>query len=173
MKSRERRDREFSDYVARRSPALARTAFLLCGDRHRADDLVQITLTKLYVAWDRARKADSLDAYARRVLVRVSIDEARRPWRQRETVSDSAVPQPGHTLVEHPFESPVFEELQRLPPGQRAAVVLRYWHDLSVEETAELLDCSKSTVKTHCARGLERLRDALTTNAEATGATHD
>ena len=170
MRSRERRDTEFSAYVALRSPALLRTAFLLCGDRHRADDLVQIALTKLYVAWERAERADSVDAYARKVLVRVSIDEARRPWRRRELLSsaqavDHPEPEPDRML-----ESPVFDALRELPHGQRAAVVLRYWHDLSIEEVADLLNCSKSTVKTQSARGLERLRAALTENAQENGA---
>ena len=173
MKSREQRDREFSDYVAAQSVALARTAFLLCGDRHRADDLVQIALSKLYVAWDRAQRADSIDAYTRQILVRASIDESRRPWRRREFVSDSPASACGGAVMDDGLDSPVFEELRRLPPGQRAAVVLRYWHDLSVQETANLLNCSRSTVKTQSARGLQRLRDAMAKNIQTNGATHE
>ena len=167
------RDREFSDYVARRSPALTRTAYLLCGDRHRAEDLVQITLTKLYLAWGRARRADSIDAYVRKILVRTSMDEARRPWRRREYFFAATVPEPQAAGADESYQSPLLDELKRLPQGQRAAVVLRYWHDLSVEETADLLNCSSSTVKTQSARGLQRLRAALTANTETNGVHRD
>ena len=172
MKAHELRDREFTVFVEQGSGQLARTAYLLCGDMHRAEDLVQIALAKMYVAWSRVRRADSIDAYARQVLVRVCIDESRRPWR-RETVHaelrrDVAGPQ-----GDLPFESPVLDELRRLPAGQRAAVVLRYWHDLSVEETADLMSCSRSTVKTQSARGLERLRAVLDQHALMEGVDND
>jgi RNA polymerase sigma-70 factor (sigma-E family) len=168
---RAERDREFAAYVAARSPQLLRTAYLLCGDRHRAEDLVQVTLTKLYVAWERVEKRDALDAYARQAMVRASGDESRRPWRRREVPSGDDRAAVGGSAV--------FDELRRLPPRQRAAVVLRYWNDLSVEETATLMGCSANAVKTHAARGLAKLRVALAapgdagTNQAATRGAHE
>ena len=167
------RDRRFTEYVVARSPQLTRTADLLCGDRHRAEDLVQVALTKLYLAWDRVDRSDTIDAYVRQILVRASIDESRRPWRRRE-VDDA---QGGVTFtapeVESHLGSVVFDALRALPRGQRAAVVLRYWNDLSVEETARLLGCSQSTVKTQASRGLQRLRAALNATPSTPGASHE
>jgi RNA polymerase sigma-70 factor (sigma-E family) len=157
---RAERDRRFTEFVVAASPQLQRTAFLLCGDRHRAEDLVQTSLVKLYVAWDRVDE-DTAPAYARRILVRACIDESRRPWFRREVASGGdhrelpAPDDPSH------LETPVFDALRQLPPQQRAAVVLRYWNDLSVEETARVIGCSTSAVKTHASRGLERLRQSL------------
>jgi len=158
--NRAERDRRFTEFVVAASPQLQRTAFLMCGDRHRAEDLVQTSLVKLYVAWDRVGP-DTAHAYARQVLVRSCIDESRRPWFRRELATDhdhSELPAPDDPSH---VETPVFEALRRLPPQQRAAVVLRYWNDLSVEETARLIGCSRSAVKTHAARGLDRLRQSL------------
>lgn len=158
MRARERRDREFTEYVSARSTDLKRAAYLLCGDAHRAEDLVQIALTKLYVAWEKVERRGATDAYARRILVRAAIDESRRPWR-REVVSEHA---PERAVVVEECDDSLLAELAKLPPRQRAAVVLRYWNDLSVEETARLMDCTPSTVKTQAARGLEKLRALLT-----------
>ncbi|QWZ09698.1 SigE family RNA polymerase sigma factor [Nocardioides panacis] len=170
---RSERDLRFTKYVAARSGQLTRTAYLLCGDRHRAEDLVQIALTKLYVAWNRVDRSATIDAYVPQILVRASIDESRRPWRRRE-VADGH--DRGHLPArdgEPDVGSPVFAALAALPPGQRAAVVLRYWNDLSVEETARLIGCSRSTVKTQASRGLERLRAALESTPSANGANHE
>lgn len=165
------RDRRFTEFVISASPWLQRTAFLICGDRHHADDLVQIALTKLYVKWDRVGSSDSLRAYTRQILVRACIDESRRPWRRREVIDGAdrsdLVPAPAPELV----DSAVFDALRALPSGQRAAVVLRYWNDLSVEETARMIGCSKSTVKTQAARGLDRLRQALIDASTTPGST--
>lgn len=162
---RRHRDDEFTEFVAARSAQLVRTAFLLCGDRHKAEDLVQITLTKLYLAWPRVDRLGGVDAYARRILVRASIDESRRPWRRERPGYDpaSGITGPAATESHPPVDerSAVLVALRGLPTRQRAAVVLRHWHDLSVDETAALMHCSTSAVKTHCARGLERLRAAL------------
>lgn len=166
------RDREFTHFVEQSSAQLSRTAYLLCGDRHRAEDVVQIALAKMYIAWSRMRRADSIEAYARQVLVRVCIDESRRPWRRETAQADPRI-DAADPRGDLPFESPVLDELRRLPAGQRAAVVLRYWHDLSVEETADLMSCSRSTVKTQAARGLERLRGVLDQHALMEGADNE
>lgn len=165
MRSRRQRDEEFTHYVAARSTDLKRAAYLLCGDAHRAEDLVQITLTKLYVAWERIERRDAVDAYARQILVRAAIDESRRPWR-REVV---AAQTPEAPTADPAYDDALLAELAELPPRQRAAVVLRYWNDLSVEETARLMGCTPSTVKTQSARGLERLRTLLTTTSAGGG----
>lgn len=158
---REERDREFADFVASRGATLRRLAYLVSGDLDIADDLTQTALTKLYVAWPRVRLSSSPEAYARQTLVRTHIDEKRRPWRRERAYAD---------LPEHVGPDPqasfdeadaLARELWRLPPGQRTAVVLRFWLDLSVEDSARAMNCSTSTVKSQCARGLARLRAAL------------
>src|ERR1051325_2181271 len=134
---------------------MRRTAYLLCGDWHRAEDIVQNALIKLYVAWSRVRK-DSVDAYARKVLVRTAIDEGRRGWFQRERTVD-VVPEPSVTDDSADFDQRL--ALDALPPGQRAVVVLRYWEDLSITETARVLGRTEGTVKSQAAKGLRALRD--------------
>jgi len=179
MGRRDRRDREFSDWVAGHSAHLTRTAYLLCGDRHRAEDLVQITLTKLYVAWERVERADAVGGYARKILVNAAIDESRRPWRREYPDHDPATRESRTSPAAGPDAgvamSPMLLELRKLPPRQRAAAVLRYWQDLSVKETARLMGCTPSTVKTQSARGLDRLRGALSAVEHPTeqGASHD
>src|SRR3954470_10588373 len=78
----EERDRAFVEYVEARRAVLYRTAYLICGDAHRADDLVQIALAKAYVAWPRLERAGNVDAYVRRILVNAHVDETRRGWRR-------------------------------------------------------------------------------------------
>ncbi|CCH35444.1 SigE family RNA polymerase sigma factor [Actinosynnema sp. NPDC047251] len=153
------RDREFSEFVDARALVLRRTAYLLCGDWHRAQDLVQTALTKLYIAWPRVRRDGAVDAYVRKILVRAAIDDSRRGFRSRETVveslPDSAAPDTA------PADFDVRDALAALPPGQRAVVVLRYWEDLSVTETARLLGRTEGTVKSQAAKGLAALRQLL------------
>lgn len=158
------RDAEFGEFLDSRAVVMRRTAYLLCGgDWHRAEDLVQTTLTKIYVAWPRLRSEGSVDAYSRKIMVRSAIDESRRAFRRRENVTDELpeVPSPGPaTGVENAID--VRRALARLPAGQRAVVVLRYWEDLSVSETAEVLGRSEGTVKSQAAKGIATLRKLLT-----------
>lgn len=127
------------------------------GDKHLAEDLVQVCLTKLYLAWPRISVA-KLDSYARRVLVNALIDEKRGLFRKREQVwadvpdypQDSETDGDGYGLL---------AALRQLPPGMRAAVVLRHVEGLSTEETADALRCSTGNVKSQTARGLARLRE--------------
>jgi RNA polymerase sigma-70 factor (sigma-E family) len=165
------RDAEFGEYLDSRAAVMRRTAYLLCGgDWHRAEDLVQTTLTKIYVAWSRIRRGGSVDAYSRKIMVRAAIDESRRAYRRREAVVGSvpevgAVRDPG---VEEAVD--VRQALAQLPAGQRAVVVLRYWEDLSVAETAAALGKSEGTIKSQSAKGLASLRrllDAADDRAEA------
>ncbi|SEP78310.1 RNA polymerase sigma-70 factor, sigma-E family [Lentzea xinjiangensis] len=151
------RDREFGEFVDARALVMRRTAYLLCGDWHRAEDIVQSALIKLYVAWSRVRK-DSVDAYARKVLVRTAIDETRRGFFQRERIVDAV---PERAVTDSASDLDLRQALDALPPGQRAVVVLRYWEDLSVTETARILGRTEGTVKSQAAKGLAALRELL------------
>ena len=155
------RDTAFADYFATRSDAMRRTAYLLCGDWHRAEDLVQVAFTKLYLAWKRIAHREAMDAYARQTLVRTFLSERRLGWFRRESVSDDPADTPvaGHGPEDRLV---LLDALRRVPPGQRAVLVLRYWEDMSVAETATALKCSTGTVKSQAARGLQTLRDLLT-----------
>lgn len=162
----EQRSAEFVAFTRAHRGDLVRTAVLLCaGDEAFAEDVVQTTLTRLYLAWAKARRADAPLAYARRSLTHVFIDETRRAHRRRERV----VASPTDTAVE-PVAAPgdpelrqlVLAALSSLGPRQRAVVVLRHWHDLDVAETARILGCSTGTVKSQNARALAHLRTHLT-----------
>jgi RNA polymerase sigma-70 factor (sigma-E family) len=152
---------EFAAYVAVRRTHLRRTAYLLTGDWDRAEDVVQDALTRLFVHWRRANHADDLDAYVRRMLVNAYLSQGRRPWRRER---------PTEVLPETAYADPTGasdgrDELRRalasLGASQRAVVVLRYWDDLSVEQTAAALGCSTGNVKSQSARGLAHLREVL------------
>ncbi|MCP2248549.1 SigE family RNA polymerase sigma factor [Lentzea aerocolonigenes] len=157
------RDREFGEYVDARALVMRRTAFLLCGDWHRAEDIVQTALIKLYGAWSRVRR-DSVDAYARKVLVRTAIDDGRRGFFQRERTVDAV---PESPVADHSSDLDLKLALDALPPGQRAVVVLRYWEDLSITETARILGRTEGTVKSQAAKGLAALRDLLVDEPES------
>jgi RNA polymerase sigma-70 factor (sigma-E family) len=165
LPSRSDDDERFHVFVARSTGPLARLAYLLCGDQHLADDLVQNCMIKLYQAWPRVRQ-DSVDAYARKVLLRCWLNERRRPWRRSET-RDGLVPDiPGidtdPALTVGSDDTEVLRAaLAQVPPRQRAAVVLRYWSEYSVAETAAILRCSEGNVKSQTARGLAALRAAM------------
>ena len=155
------RDLEFRAYFEARVAVVRRTAYLLCGDWHRAEDLAQTALAKLYVAWPRLNRDGQVDAYVRKIVVRAAIDDSRRWFRRSETTMD-AVPDIKPAAV--PGVDDVVDvrrALAELPPGQRAAVILRYWEDLPIAETAELLGCSEGTVKSQAAKGLAALRQLL------------
>lgn len=158
------RDAAFAEYFAARSGAMRSTAFLLCGDWHRAEDLVQVAFTKLYVRWNWVGRHDALDPYVRRTLIRTFIDDGRRGWRKRErphhTTPDVAA---GPDLTDERLT--LVRALAEIPPRQRAVLVLRYWEDLSIEATAKALNCSEGTVKSQAARGLDSLRALLTVTA--------
>ena len=142
-----------------RRPSLRRTAYLLCGDWHQADDLVQAALVKLYVAWPRIRQSETPDGYTHRILVRCYLDERRRPWRREspvETIDDgAAVTGSADDLLD------LRAALARLPRRQRATLLLRFWLDASVAQTADALGCSEGTVKSQTARALNTLRELL------------
>lgn len=151
----------FDDFVRGRAGALLRSAYLLTGDRHAAEDLLQDTLERVYRHWSRI--ATSPEAYARRALVNGATNRWR--WRRRRPpeaplsdTDDPAGPDHAGTVA---LRAVVRNALRELPARQRATVVLRYFDDLSEAEVASLLNCSVGTVKSHASRGLARLRTAL------------
>ncbi|NYF57828.1 SigE family RNA polymerase sigma factor [Micromonospora purpureochromogenes] len=156
---------EYVEFVEAATPRLRRTAYLLTGDRHRADDVVQQTLTRLYVKWGRARGADDVGAYVHRMLVNAFRQERRSRWFGVQLFERA--PEPGFRAGSSgPDESvvdavAVRAALAAVPPGQRVVLVLRFYADLSVEQTAEVLGCSTGNVKSQTARGLAALRRRL------------
>jgi RNA polymerase sigma-70 factor (sigma-E family) len=159
-------DAEFADWMTARQGGLVRTAYLLTGSQHAAEDLVQATLTKLYLAWDRISDRQHVDAYARRALVNEHRSTWRRASRHLEVLSD-AVPDAGQAPVGYDGErEAVWQFVQGLPPRQRAVVVLRYYEDLSEAEIAELLGISTGTVKSQASRALASLRERVPAREE-------
>jgi RNA polymerase sigma-70 factor (sigma-E family) len=156
------RDKQFHEFVLARRAGLVRTATLLtAGDRHLAEDLVQATLTRLYLAWPAFQRADNPEGYLRRALVNALTDERRRLWRRRERPTAELPELPRADQHQEPLADSMRQALRDLPPKMRAAVVFRYFHDLTVPETAEALGCSEGTVKSQTSRALDRLRTAL------------
>lgn len=153
-------EQEYVEYVTARLPALRRLACLLCGDEHRADDIVQDAITKLYVHWDKARAATNLDAYARTVLVRTFVDEKRLAW-SRVRLFASAPDRPNRADLGVDDRTAVRAALSGLPARQQAVLVLRFLYDLRVAEVSEILGCSEGTVKSQTHHGLAALRQVL------------
>jgi RNA polymerase sigma-70 factor (sigma-E family) len=160
MGSRTRtRDEEFSAYMAARQPSLMRTAYLLTGDRHSAEDLVQTSLAKLYLAWDKVHDRGSLDAYVRRIMVNENNSLWRRAWRRREFASDTVPEQQVVDAYDEGARGALWDLVQTLPRKARAVVVLRYYEQLTEAETAEVLGISVGTVKSQASRALATLRE--------------
>jgi RNA polymerase sigma-70 factor (sigma-E family) len=158
-------DAEFTQFVTARIPACRRIAFLLCQDWHRADDLVQAAITRLYLYWDRARRMEHPDAYLRTILVREFLAERRSGWVTRVALVGPA-PEKAAPAADVEVALDMIAALASLPPRQRATLVLRFYCDLSVAETAKLLGCSAGTVKSQTARGVDALRQRLGGPAE-------
>ncbi|MER5939107.1 SigE family RNA polymerase sigma factor [Streptomyces sp. NPDC001928] len=146
-------------FVEGRRTALFRSAYLLCGNRDEAEDLVQTTLVKVVLGARRHPRLDNLDAYARKTLVNTFIAARRRFWRREQAYGE--LPDVPERSVDSDTGVMVRAALAQLAPKQRAVLVLRYWEDLSVADTAELLGMRESTVKSHTARGLAALRAAV------------
>ena len=154
---------EFTEFAVARTPTLFRTAYALTGDWHRAEDLVQEALGRLYVKWSRVSRAEDPAAYARTTLVRLFIsDRRRRSSTERPTAdlgADEQVPDEDVSL-----RLTVLAALAQLGPIDRAALVLRYCEDLDAATTADLLGTTPEAVRTRCRRALARLRDVLGDN---------
>jgi RNA polymerase sigma-70 factor (sigma-E family) len=171
--SRTASDAEFSALVHGCWASLYRTAYLLVGDRGDAEDLVQTALAQTYASWHRVRDIDAAPAYARTVLVNTATSWFRKKgWRKER---------PTETLPEHGYEHDPSDRhslvaaLAQLPPRQRAVVVLRYYDDLSVAQTAHALGCTEGTVKSQTHDALARLRTLLgeAVVPQTLGARHD
>lgn len=158
--SRKARDVEYTAFVAARQTHLRRIAYAICGDWHQAEDVLQIALVKLYVAWPRLHRDGREESYVRQIIVRTNIDEHRRPWR-RERPGLDGHEEPTREGLPFAERSAMFDALQALPTMQRKSVLLRHWLGLSVQETAHELGISQGTVKSHTSRGLEKLQEAL------------
>jgi RNA polymerase sigma-70 factor (sigma-E family) len=156
------RDEEFTAYLNARQPALLRTAYLLTGDRHQAEDVLQTSLAKLYLAWDRVQDRDSVDAYVRRIMVNENNSVWRRGWKKREHATD-VVPEgsPHVDAYDEGASAALWDVVQTLPKKARAVVVLRYYEQLTEAETAELLGISVGTVKSQASRALAALRERM------------
>jgi RNA polymerase sigma-70 factor (sigma-E family) len=159
---------DFRTYASQRRRDLRRTAYLLCGDWYLADDLVQDALAKLFVRWRRVRAKGEVDAYVRRMLVNGYLATHRRAWR-REVATGDLPDVPAPTGSDVGTRDLLLRALAELHPSQRTIVVLRYWDDLSVEQTAAVLGCSTGNVKSQASRGLTHLRGALSSIVTAEG----
>lgn len=159
--SRRDRDAEFAAFMASAAPALARTAWLLCGDAHQADELVQQALVRTYLAWDRAREREPL-AYARRVLANQRVSTWRRRRREVLAATDR-LPDRGVDGGQdvHDDRDQLVRALALLTPRQRRVVVLRHLEGLTEREVADDLGISVGTVKSTASRALRTLRQAL------------
>jgi RNA polymerase sigma-70 factor (sigma-E family) len=149
----------FEEFMAARWSPLYRTAYLLTGERHDAEDLLQTALARTCVRWGSIRDKGAADAYVRRAMVNL----AQRGWKRRgrEVVSET-LPDAGHDhLGLRADHLALWAEVRRLPARMRATVVLRYFEDLSVAETARELGCSEGAVKSQTHHALRRLREAL------------
>lgn len=156
------READFSAYVSARQRSLARFAYLLTGGAHDAEDLVQSVLAKVYAKWDRISSVESPDAYVRRMMVNEYNSWWRRQWRRRERTNSELI-----RIMDPPASPDVQRDdelwaiVRSLAPQQRAAVVLRFYEDLSEAQTADILGVSVGTVKSHTSRAIRSLRRQL------------
>ena len=149
----------YVEFATARGGALFRTAWLLTGDWHLAQDLVQDTLGRLYARWPAVAAADRPEAYARTVLVRLFLSQRRRrSSTERPTALVDEVPAPDG---DSDLRVTLLDALARLDRLDRSVVVLRYWQDLDAATTAELVGLSPAAVRTRCSRALARLREVL------------
>ncbi|MGC4757295.1 SigE family RNA polymerase sigma factor [Micromonospora trifolii] len=165
MASKDSLEEQFREFVAARSAALLRTAYLLTGDWATAEDLLQTALTKTYLAWKRLGGIEAVEPYARRVMVNTSTSWWRRRWhgeRPTEVLPERA----GVDEIEQQLDRDLlWRHLRELPNRQRAVLVLRYYEDMSEAQTAAMLDISPGTVKSQASRALATLRRRLGADA--------
>jgi RNA polymerase sigma-70 factor (sigma-E family) len=153
-------DSDFTELVEAAWPGLYRTAYLLVGDHHLAEDLVQTSLAKTYASWGKVREPAAAAGYARVVLANTASSWfRRRSWRNERPASE--LPEPAGSIPEPSDRPAIVEALRTLPPRQRAVVVLRYYADLSVRDVADALGISEGTVKSQTSHALSALRVRL------------
>jgi RNA polymerase sigma-70 factor (sigma-E family) len=156
--------REFEEVTVSRQRALFRYAYLLVGERGLAEDLLQESLTRTYVRWNKLRDSANAEAYTRRVMTNTAISwYRRRSWRERphDTLPASLAMRSDDGSGEVTARIWLWAELGKLPPQQRAVLVLRYYEDLTQAETARVLGCTEGTVKSQASRALKKLRAGL------------
>jgi RNA polymerase sigma-70 factor (sigma-E family) len=164
------RRQDFESWLVSREGALQRTAHLLTGDVHAAQDLVQATLTKLYLRWDHVQRVQNLDAYARQALVNEFRTAWRRPVRRMEQVVEVVPDRPGEDSPAYDGErEAVWRFVRSLPPRQRTVLVLRFYEQLSEAEVAEVMGISVGTVKSQSSRAIATLRAILPHHPEIAG----
>jgi RNA polymerase sigma-70 factor (sigma-E family) len=154
-------DSSFTQYAESALPRLRPVAHLPCRDWHRADDLVQTSAVELYVHCDKASQIGNVDGYLRTILVNTFIEEQRTTWWKRISLHHEQAPDPAAPEQDLAGRLDLREALAGIPARQRATLVLRYYCELSVEETAQTLGCSVGTVKSQTSRGLGNLRRAI------------
>jgi RNA polymerase sigma-70 factor (sigma-E family) len=152
-------DAGFAELFTSRAVALRRTAYLLCGDWHRAEDLTQTAFAKCFAAWGRLREPAAAEAYLRSTLMNAFLDDNKRGWRREHATAE--LPERIAPAADTESRMVVLAALAAVPPRQRACLVLRFYDDLSVAEVAAALGCSEGTVKSQTARGLETLQAAF------------
>ncbi|MFJ5260786.1 SigE family RNA polymerase sigma factor [Streptomyces sp. NPDC088387] len=163
---------DFEDFVTACGPRLLRVAWLLTGDPHLAEDLLQTALAKVWPKWSRIAD-EQPEAYVRKTLVNTYSSWWQRRWRGEVPTGElPEAPTSGDPFAGVDLEQALAAVVRRLPPRQRAVLVLRYFEDLSVEETAEVLGCRPGTVKSQGAKALRTLRAQLSP-ATAQGTPHD
>jgi RNA polymerase sigma-70 factor (sigma-E family) len=154
-------DAEFRQFVAARSAALLRTAYLLVGDWAHAEDVLQTALTKTYLAWRRLGEIEAVEAYARRVLVTTATTWWRRRWHGERPTAVMPDRPTADEIEAHIERQALWRHVHALPARQRAVLVLRFYEDLTEVETARVLGVAVGTVKSQCARALATLRAKL------------
>jgi RNA polymerase sigma-70 factor (sigma-E family) len=155
-------DAEFTDFMHGRWAQLVRLGYGLTGDRQLAEDLAQTAFARAYASWGRVRRADNPDAYLRRIVVNANSTRFRKV--RVDEVLTGAVPDlvaAADDADRRGDRDALMTALMQLPYGQRAAVVLRYWLDLSEAETAAVLGCSVGNVKSQASRALAKLRSTV------------
>ncbi|WP_237742881.1 SigE family RNA polymerase sigma factor [Actinopolymorpha alba] len=152
----------FEEYASDAWPSLYRHAYLLTGNHADAEDIAQQTLLKAYRSWSRICRSDSLEAYLRRILTNTFLS-ARRPKKRRFELLTDTPPEHDSTPVHHGPEDRLmlWPYVKSLPPRQRVVIVLRYYEDLTEQEIADTLGCSRGTVKSQAHRALKALRAAM------------
>jgi len=152
----------FRVWADARRQTLRSSAFLMCGDWHAAEDIVQDVLARVFSVWDRVSASGDPTAYARRAVVNRCLDYRRRPARRELSHELLPLDLPERDAIEQAgLRHDLIAALREVPVGQRAVLVLRFWEDLSVEQTAALLATSTGNVKSQTSRGLVALRAAL------------
>jgi RNA polymerase sigma-70 factor (sigma-E family) len=152
---------DFDHFVAENTTSLLRTAYLIVGDLHEAEDLVQETLLKVARRWQRVSRMDHPAAYARRILINLALRGNPKRARRRTELSEARPGELARSAVSFDRDDDLYAALAALPPRQRAVLVLRYFLDLPEAEVAAALECSLGTVKSTASRGLARLERTL------------